>query len=112
MQGLVGWIRCDPYLARVISFLVAASFTWWWNRRYTFANRGSGRAVPVEWLRWVALMGAGALVNFGVYVLLLLAFSALHRWPALAAAAGSAVAALINFSAARTLLFNSAERPV
>ena len=45
-------------------------------------------------------------------VLLLLAFSALHRWPALAAAAGSGVAALINFSAARTLLFNSVERPV
>ncbi len=102
LVSMAGW---NPYLARVLSFLLAASFTWWWNRNHTFAGRSSGRAVHAEWLQWLALMVAGALVNYAVYAVLLLNFQALHRWPALAAAAGSAVAALINFSTARGVLF-------
>jgi len=102
LTSVAGW---NPYLARVLSFLLAATFTWWWNRRYTFADRRSGHAASAEWLRWLVLMGGGALVNYGVYALLLLNFPALHPWPALAAAAGSAVAALVNFSAARGMLF-------
>ena len=50
-------------------------------------------------------MGMGALVNYGVYALLLLNYSALHRWPAPAAATGAVLAALANFSTARRVLF-------
>jgi len=53
----------------------------------------------------MALMGMGALVNYGVYALLLLNYSALHRWPAPAAATGAVLAALANFSTARRVLF-------
>ena len=105
----VGW---NAYLARVVSFLLAATVTWWWNRHYTFAARCQRPAAHAEWLHWLALMSIGALVNYGVYAALLLAFPGLHRWPALAAAAGSAVAALINFSAARGVLFRSARDAV
>lgn len=110
VQMLVSWGHWNPYLARVLSFLVAATFTWWWNRRYTFAARRSGKNPPAEWLHWMSLMSAGALVNYGIYVLLLLNFAALHRWPALAAAAGSLVAALVNFSTARAVLFRHPKR--
>lgn len=102
LVSLWGW---NPYLARILSFLLAATFTWWWNRNHTFATRSSGRAAHAEWLHWLGLMTVGALINYGVYALLLLNFPALHRWPALAAAAGSAVAALVNFSTARRMLF-------
>ncbi len=105
VQMLVSFGHWNPYLARVLSFLLAATFTWWWNRRYTFAARDSGRSARAEWLHWMALMSAGAVVNYGVYALLLLNFVDLHRWPGLAAAAGSAVAALVNFSMARGVLF-------
>jgi len=105
VQGLVVGAGWNPYLARVLSFLLAATFTWWWNRRHTFAARPSGHSAHAEWLRWMALMSVGALVNYGVYAALMLAFQGLHRWPALAAAAGSAVAAVVNFSAARGALF-------
>lgn len=107
VQALVGWAAWNPYLARVLSFLVAATVTWWWNRRYTFAARSSTRAAHVEWLHWLGLMSLGAVVNYGVYALLLVGFPLLQRWPAPAAAAGSAVAALINFSTARGMLFKS-----
>ena len=39
VQALVGIEGWNPYLARVVSFLLAASVTWWWNRRHTFAER-------------------------------------------------------------------------
>ncbi|WP_143525796.1 GtrA family protein [Rhodanobacter sp. C05] len=105
VQLLVGIENWNPYLARVLSFLLAATFTWWWNRRYTFAARSSDRAAHAEWLHWVGLMSFGAVINYGIYALLLMNFPALHRWPAVAAAAGSAVAALVNFSTARGVLF-------
>ncbi|PWK89923.1 GtrA family protein [Fulvimonas soli] len=102
LVGLAGW---NPYLARVLSFLLAATVTWWWNRRHTFAARSSGRPLPAEWLHWMGLMGVGAVVNYAVYAALLLAFAGLHRWPAIPAAAGSAVAAALNFATARGMLF-------
>ncbi|MHB1056596.1 MAG: GtrA family protein [Rhodanobacter sp.] len=105
VQSLVSAMGWNPYLARVLSFLLAATFTWWWNRNHTFAGHRSERAMHAEWLHWMGLMSIGAVINYGVYVLLLLCFSGLHRWPALAAAAGSAVAALVNFSTARGVLF-------
>lgn len=111
VQALVGVEQWNAYLARVVSFLLAATFTWWWNRRHTFAGRSSGRRAHAEWLHWLALMSAGAVVNYGVYVLCLQLFPALHRWPAVAAAAGSVVAALVNFSAARGVLFRHPKTP-
>jgi putative flippase GtrA len=111
VQMLVGAAGWNPYLARVLSFLLAATVTWWWNRRYTFAARRSDRAAHAEWLHWLGLMSFGALINYGVYALLLLNFAALHRWPAAAAAAGSAVAALVNFATARGILFKGPATP-
>ncbi len=111
VQALVGLQHWNAYLARVVSFLLAATFTWWWNRRHTFAGRSSGRRAHAEWLQWLALMSAGAVVNYGVYALCLQLFPAWHRWPALAAAVGSAVAALVNFSAARGVLFRHPKTP-
>lgn len=111
VQLLVGMLQWNPYFARVISFFLASTVTWWWNRRYTFADRESTRAAHAEWLHWVGLMSIGAVINYTVYALLLMKFAALHRWPAVAAAAGSAVAALVNFSTARGMLFRKAKTP-
>jgi putative flippase GtrA len=104
LVGLGGW---NPYFARVLSFLIAATFTWWWSRHYTFAARQSNRSAHAEWLHWMALMSLGAAINYGVYAVLLMNFPLLHRWPAIGAAAGSAVAAFVNFATARKMLFKS-----
>jgi putative flippase GtrA len=104
LVGVAGW---NPYLARVFSFLIAATFTWWWSRHFTFAARQSNRSAHAEWMHWMALMSVGAAINYGVYAVLLMNFPLLHRWPAIGAAAGSAVAASVNFAAARKMLFKS-----
>jgi putative flippase GtrA len=104
LVGLAGW---NVYTARVVSFLSAATFTWWWNSRHTFAHRNSGRSARAEWLHWMALMAVGAVINNGVYLLVLQAFPGLRPWPAVAVAVGSAAGATANYLFARTLLFRA-----
>lgn len=112
VQALVGLAGWNPYLARIVSFLLAATATWWWNRQYTFAHRQSGRSLLVEWLHWMGLMTAGALINYAAYALMLMAFPQLRPWPAIAVAVGSLVAALVNFSTARGVLFKGSKSTV
>jgi len=109
VQALVGWAGWNPYATRVLSFLLAATVTWWWNRRHTFAARSSGRSAHAEWLHWLGLMSLGALINYGIFAVLLLAFPLLRQWPAIAVAAGSAGAAAANFGMARGVLFRRAK---
>ena len=109
VQALVGLVHWNAYVARLVSFLAAATVTWWWNRRHTFAGRSSGRSAHSEWLHWMVLMSVGAVVNYGVFAACLMLFPVLHRWPAVAVAAGSAVAALVNFTTARGVLFRHPE---
>lgn len=104
VQTLVRGASWSPYTARVVSFLLAASFTWWWNRAFTFAHRRNHRA-SAEWLRWLAVMLIGAAVNYGLYALLVSLFPLVRAWPVLGVAAGSAVAAVVNFIGARRLVF-------
>jgi len=110
-QGLVGLAGWNVYTARILSFLSAATFTWWWNRKHTFAHRDSGRSQRLEWMHWMALMAVGAIVNNGVYVLAVESFEALRAWPAIAVAVGSAAGSVFNFVFARTLLFRGARTP-
>ena len=84
LTGLVSGLAADPYAARVASFLAAASFTWWLNRRWTFeVKREPTRS---EWLSYVALMVIGAVVNYGTYA------AAITWWPLAREHLGLAVA--------------------
>lgn len=104
VQALVGLGGWNPYLARVPSFLAAATVTWWWNRSHTFAHRRT-HGVRGEWLRWIAVMAVGGLINYGTYAALVALFPVVRQWPWLGVAGGSVVAALFNFCAARRLVF-------
>ncbi|HEY9132409.1 MAG TPA: GtrA family protein [Dyella sp.] len=112
VQALVSGLGWNPYGARIVSFALAATITWWWNRRRTFAHRPSGRSAIAEWSHWMVLMGFGAAVNYGVFALLLWLVPALHPWPAIPTAAGSAVAAAVNFLTARSALFRRSETSI
>jgi len=109
LHGLVNGMQWNPYAARVLSFLIAASVTWGWNRTFTFAHRRHLR-IGAEWSRWVTVMGGGALLNYAIYAVLVACVDMVHQWPVLGVAAGSAVAAVVNFCAARAVVFNGPEK--
>lgn len=98
----LGW-----YVARVLSFLAAATTTWAFNRRYTFASRiGEGTSVWREYFGYLVTMLGGAVLNYGAYVL------TLHwvegRWAAaLGVAIGSLAGMGANFLSARYLVFRA-----
>jgi putative flippase GtrA len=91
------------YFGRVLSYLVAATVTWWLNARFTFRAAG-------DWHRYVAINAIGAVVTYVVYAAVLWAVPATKAVPSIAVAAGAAVALLVNFSTNRWLVFGSAPR--
>jgi putative flippase GtrA len=100
-------VGADKYSAWLVSFLCAATFTWWGNRNLTFADRKAtgSRAMFVEWLKFIAANALGGAVNGGLY-------AALVTWapeplgiPFVALACGVLAGLAINFTMSNFLVF-------
>ncbi|MCC6469579.1 MAG: GtrA family protein [Alphaproteobacteria bacterium] len=103
VQALVVWGQWNPYLARLVSYLSAASTAWWLNRRFTF---GAGDdPLHREWAKYLVVNTAGGLVNYATYAALVLASDLVRAMPALGVAAGSVAGLVVNFSLNRWLVF-------
>jgi len=57
----------NPYIARLISFLVAATCTWLLNRIFTFSVEN--KTTLREWWYYILIMATGGLANYTVYAL-------------------------------------------
>jgi len=96
-----GW---GDYTARVVSFAVAVSVTWYLNRRYAFtAGRTTNRRS--EYTRYLTVQGIGMAINFLVYSLCIASSDLMDRWPVLALAVGSVVALFFNYVGSRMFVF-------
>jgi putative flippase GtrA len=92
----------SPYTARVLSFAAAVTATWYCNRRWVFSpTKGATR----EYGAYVAVQTAGAAINFVTYAVLIALLPALARLPFVPLAAGSALAMVFNYSAAKHWVF-------
>jgi putative flippase GtrA len=95
------------YLARAISYLCAATSTWFLNRAWTFS-----RTDQSAWAQWLAFLAANALggaINYGVSVLLVTFGGPVMRLhPGLPVAAGSLAGMCINFALSRRFVFRQA----
>lgn len=101
---LVNGLQAGPYAGRVASFLCAVTVTWGLHRVWTFRGR-SARGRRAEFTLWLLTQSLGVAVNFGVYALCLEVSATARAWPALAVAAGSAVALAVNFVLAKAVVF-------
>ncbi len=72
LQLFLHW-GTGPYFGRVLSWLVAATFTWLGNRYFTFADSRSHSVTgtAAEWGRFLAANAVGGLVNVGLYSVML-----------------------------------------
>jgi putative flippase GtrA len=101
LVSLVGW---GLYGSRALSFGLAVTATWYLNRRFTFAQR-AGADRGREYGRYFLAQLVGALINLGVYGAVIEAIPAVAAYPVLPLAAGSGVAMVFNFFAARHFAF-------
>ncbi len=97
--------RLNPFAARAVSIVVALAVTWVYHRHVTF--RPSGRRIAQEIARYYASNALGAVVNYGVYSLWLMAFAPENLLIPLAVA--SIVALAVNYLMARSFVFRYAQ---
>lgn len=110
LMGLVsmGW---HPLLARLLSFLVAATGTWLLNRSFTFSNAprdGAGR----QWFHYLTVNGLGGGINYLCYALAYWLVDEVRQQPVIGVAIGSAVALLFNYFANKHLVFRTLPKVV
>jgi putative flippase GtrA len=91
----------DPLPGRAIAFLVAASITWYLNRRYTFRSTAGSRSLAP----YLALTGFGALINIGVYRTWVQTAGAAPVQLVTGVALGSVTALAFNFLISRYVVF-------
>lgn len=92
----------SPIFARIPSFLIAVTVTWWLHRNFTF--KGVRQTAPSvrEWLLFIAANALGNGLNLCLYWLLVWKFG----WAPLAAlACASIVAAAINYQVSAQWVF-------
>lgn len=91
---------------KTISFVVAVTHSYFWNRRWTFTSTGSAGA---EFAKFFAVMVASAAVNVGVASLVVHVFPPAGAdpkvWANLGAVAGSAVVLIFSFVGFKIVVF-------
>jgi putative flippase GtrA len=96
------------YWGRAVSYLVAATFTWYGNRRITFATHARGaRAVTAEWIRFLLANLVGGAVNYTTYAMLVSLLPLVRAYPVLGVAAGSIAGLGVNFTLSKLLVFRA-----
>ncbi len=106
VQFLVREWAVNPYEARLVSFLAAATTTWSFNRKYTFAGRSSGSRRR-ELARYIIAMAGGFALNYGTYAALVASWPLVRSWPAIGVAAGSIAGAMVNFLSSKYWIFRT-----
>lgn len=105
-------LHLDAYSGRILSYLVAATFTWVLNRRFTFGASRNGNLLA-EWVRYLLAGAVGGLANFAAYsAVVALVHHFIGTTGAIAAIApyagvgvGSALGLMVNFTLTRKLVF-------
>jgi putative flippase GtrA len=92
------------YTGRIASYALAASSTWYMNRRFTFADSQNDNRLG-EWARFVILNLSGGAVNYAIYAVYVRTHAGSAPAPAIGVALGSLAGMLVNFQLARRLVF-------
>jgi putative flippase GtrA len=99
----------DNGIAWILAFFAAATSTWAMNRAFTFQDRASQKHAA-EWLRYLAIAGAGAVAHFAVFQLAIRLVPLFQQHPALAIIPGSLASFAVTYAGASLLVFRSARK--
>lgn len=98
------------YYSRIISYLFAVTFTWYFNKKITFGNvsqHSGGISSLIEWLKFLYTQSFGFAVNYSVFATLVTFTIFFKEMPLFAIAFATIPSLFINFLGAKFLVFNS-----
>lgn len=90
--------------ARMVSFSVAVTTTWYLNRQRTFASNKNSR-IASEWGRYAAVNSIGSLLNMGIFFWLVARYQVLATTPLVPLGIAALVALIFNFAASKYIVF-------
>lgn len=96
-----------PWLGRVLSYVAAATATFFLNRAWTFRAADRSRPVARDWGLFLVVNLVGFACNYGTYAALIAGVQAMRDAPVLAVAAGSLAGMTGNFLLSRRFVFRS-----
>lgn len=99
---LRGWLGL--YGAGAAAYVGAATFTWLFNRIWTFRGRHRG-SIGRQWALFLATQSLGFVVNRGVFALLVTVSPLCEAHPVLAVLGGTLAGMFLNFAMARRFVF-------
>ena len=104
----IRFLHLGPYAGGVFAFLVTVTYTWWGNRMLTFRADAAhgGRAIVLEWFKFVMANTLGFLVNYAIYVSLVTWAPAPLNSPYVALAVGTLVGLIFNFTLSKRFVFH------
>jgi putative flippase GtrA len=106
LQALTALLGIHPILARIVSLSFAHVVGWLSHRRFTF--RLAAPPTAAEFLRYVGVQSTIALLNYGIFVLILVLWPALE--PLVALFASSGVAMFFSYFGIRFAAFRHGHR--
>jgi putative flippase GtrA len=98
-------LEMNYYSGRIISYALAASSTWYLNRRFTFVDTRNDNRFR-EWMRFVMLNLVGGGLNYAIYAAYVRTHVGSAAAPAIGVALGSIAGMFVNFSLSKWLVFN------
>ena len=106
LYAVIYSVPIDLYSARIVSFLFAASTTWYLNRHFTFGHAATEHPFR-QWRRFLFGNAVGGVLNFSTYSILIYWLTDIEGMPFFAVAAGSVAGLIFNFIISRYWVFQS-----
>ena len=92
-----------PEYCRVISIPIAITFTWYFNRRFTFRNKNPKKIK--QYSKYFFLILCGITINYSVYIYVLQILVAFEYAFIIALCMGSLSSMLFNFGLSKFIVF-------
>lgn len=92
------------FIARFISLGTAMTVSWYLNRKLTFAGQSSRSALG-EWLYYLTVNSAGAMINYCLFIWLVMRYDYFAEYLMIPLAIASGLAAIVNFLLTKFVIF-------
>ncbi len=97
-------VGLNLFAGRIISYLFAATTTWFLNRHFTFTDsRNSPRTR--QWFKFILVNTFGGVINYAVYAGAIIISDTVSHHPVIGVALGSVAGLIVNYTASRLLVF-------